>query len=223
MGDTSVLTVQNYELMVIFLHDIGEAAINKELDELRKYISSNGGEVLNEDAWGIRDMSYRIKKQDKGYYYILSFSLDTLKLGEMQRALVINPTVVRSLITKLPLKFVFRTFAEYQEEEEKAQALKEEAKREKEAKKNQSGPGPRTPRFEKSERKGKPETKTYTPAAKPDAQQSAPRGEVKKAEVAVEEPKKVEKKTKKAAPSKVKLEEVDAKLKSIIDDPDITL
>lgn len=218
MGDTSVRSVQNYELMAIFLHDIGEAAINKELDELRKYISSNGGEVLNEDAWGIRDMSYRIKKQDKGYYYILSFSLDTLKLGEMQRALVINPTVVRSLITKLPLKFVFRTFAEYQEEEEKAQALKEEAKREKEAKKNQSGPGPRTPRFEKSERKGKPETKTYTPAAKVEVKK-----EEKKAEVAVEEPKKVEKKTKKAAPSKVKLEEVDAKLKSIIDDPDITL
>lgn len=218
MGDTSVRTVQNYELMVIFLHDIGEAAINKELDELRKYISSNGGEVLNEDAWGIRDMSYRIKKQDKGYYYILSFSLDTLKLGEMQRALVINPTVVRSLITKLPQKFVFRTFAEYQEEEEKAKALKEEAKREKEAKKNQSGPGPRTPRFEKSERKGKPETKTYTPASKPEVKK-----EEKKAEVAVEEPKKVEKKTKKAAPSKIKLEEVDAKLKSIIDDPDITL
>jgi len=193
--------------MVIFLQDIGETSINKELDELRKYISSNGGEVLNEDAWGIRDLAYRIKKQDQGFYYVLNFTLDTLKLGEMQRALVINPTVIRSLIVKTPNKYIFRTFAEYQDEEEKAKAAKEEAKREKEAKKSHSAP---KPKFEKPEKKkiqsAKPETKVE-----------------KKAEVEEEAPKKVEKKTKKAAHPKVKLEEVDAKLKSIIDDPDITL
>jgi small subunit ribosomal protein S6 len=205
MGDKSdVLTVQNYELMVIFLADIGEAAINKELDELRKYISSNGGAVLNEDTWGVKDLAFHIKKQDRGFYYVMSFSLDTLKVAEMQRGLVLNPVVIRALMVKMPEKYVFRTFAEYQDEEEKAKLAKEEAKREKESKKNESGPKPRTPKFEK-----KPEVKAEVKPA-------APKEEVK-AEV------KEEKKPKKAAPSKIKLEEVDAKLKSIIDDPDITL
>lgn len=217
MGDKSdVLTVQNYELMVIFLADIGEAAINKELDELRKHISSNGGAVLNEDTWGAKDLAFHIKKQDRGFYYVMSFSLDTSKVAEMQRSLVLNPVVIRSLMVKMPEKYIFRTFAEYQDEEEKAKLAKEEAKREKESKKNDSGPKPRVAKFEK----------------KPEVKPAAPKAEVKeekkvavKEEVKVEEKEEVkeEKKVKKAAPSKIKLEEVDAKLKSIIDDPDITL
>lgn len=203
MGDKSdVLTVQNYELMVIFLADIGEAAINKELDELRKHISSNGGAILNEDTWGAKDLAFHIKKQDRGFYYVMSFSLDTSKVAEMQRGLVLNPVVIRSLMVKMPEKYVFRTFAEYQDEEEKAKIAKEEAKREKESKKNDSGPKPRV-------------VKHSAPA---------PKVEVKEEKkVAVKEEVKEEKKVKKAAPSKIKLEEVDAKLKSIIDDPDITL
>ncbi len=212
--------VQNYELMVIFLHDIGEASINKELDELRKHISSSGGAVIQEDTWGIRDLSFRIKKQDQGFYYVLSFSIDAAKIAEMQRSLVLNPIVIRSLIVKTPEKYLFRTFAEYQDEEEKAKVAKEEAKKEKEAKKTQSGPKPRM---------AKPEAKSPAPAPVPapapkkvDAQQSTPRGakaEAPKVEAVEKKIKKVEK----AAPSKINLEEVDAKLKSIIDDPDITL
>jgi small subunit ribosomal protein S6 len=213
MKETSV---QNYELMVIFLSEIGEAAINKELEELKKYISSNEGEVLQEDTWGIRDMAFRIKKQDKGFYYVMNFKLDTAKVGEMQRALVINPTVIRALIVKEPEKYIFRTFAEYQDEEEKAKAIKEEAKREKEAKKNQSGPKPR-PEVKRPERPAR--TAAPAPKAEVKEEKKAP---VEKA-VEEEAPKKAEKKTKKEAPSKVKLDEVDAKLKSIIDDPDIIL
>lgn len=210
MGDKSdVLTVQNYELMVIFLADIGETAINKELDELRKHISSNGGAILNEDTWGAKDLAFHIKKQDRGFYYVMSFSLDTSKVAEMQRGLVLNPVVIRSLMVKMPEKYIFRTFAEYQDEEEKAKIAKEEAKREKESKKNDSGPKPRVAKFEK-----KPEVKHSAPAPK----------EVVKEEKKVEKEEiKEEKKVKKAAPPKIKLEEVDAKLKSIIDDPDITL
>ncbi len=190
------VAVQKYELMVIFFPDIGEAAIGKELEELKKYISSNEGEVLQEDSWGARDLSYHIKKQEQGFYYVMNFTLASAKVAEMQRGLVINPSVIRALIVKTPEKYVFRNFAEYQEEEEKAKAAKEEAKQKKELKK---------PRVEAIKHASAPATA------------QAPRPPVK-AEV-VEAPKKV----KKAIPAKVNLEEVDARLKSIIDDPDITL
>lgn len=211
------VSVQKYELMAIFFPEIGEDAIGKELEELKKFISSNEGEIVNEDAWGVRDLSYRIKKQEKGYYYVLNFTLNPLKLSEMQRGLVINPSVIRALIVKTPEKYIFRTFAEYLDEEEKAKAVKEEAKRSLEAKRNEhSSARPArkpAPSFEK-------------PAARVEAK-PVPKVETKaeaKAEVPAEEaPAKVEKKVKKPASSKIKLEEVDAKLKSIIDDPDITL
>lgn len=207
------VSVQQYELMVIFFPEIGEAAIGKELEELKKHITSNKGEVLQEDSWGNRDLAYTIKKQEQGYYYVLNFTLDPLKVSEMQRGLVINPSVIRALVVKTPEKYIFRTFAEYQEEEEKAKAVKEEAKRSAEAKKAEhSAPrGERKPKFEKPS-----EPKKYVPktevAHKPE---HTPRPQ---AEVEL-----IKKKTKKAPSPKVKLEDVDAKLKSIMDDPDITL
>lgn len=210
------VAVQKYELMTIFFPDIGEAAIGKELEELKKYISSNGGEVLQEDSWGVSDLSYHIKKQDQGFYYVLNFTLDASKLGEMQRGLVINPSVIRSLIVKTPEKYIFRTFAEYQAEEEKAKAEKEEAKQKKEEKRAEhSAPRGKKPRFEKTA------PVKSAPKAEPKEEEKVAKSEEKpeKAEKAEEAPKK----TKKVAAPKVNLEEVDAKLKSIIDDPDITL
>ena len=216
------VSVQQYELMVIFFPEIGETAVGKELEELKKYISSNKGDVLQEDSWGNRDLAYRIKKQEQGFYYVLNFTLDPAKLGEMQRGLVINPSVIRALVVKTPEKYIFRTFAEYQDEEAKAKAVKEEAKRVAEAKRSEhSAPrGDRKPRFEKTEKaveqkkiapkiEAKIETKVEVP-------QKVEPVEVKKEE---EAPKKI----KKAPASKMKLEDVDAKLKSIMDDPDITL
>ncbi|MBI5754108.1 30S ribosomal protein S6 [Candidatus Peregrinibacteria bacterium] len=201
-----------YELMTIFFPEIGEEAIAKELEELKKYISSNEGDILHEDSWGNRDLAYRIKKQEQGFYHVLNFTLNPIKLGEMQRSLVINPSVIRALIVKTPEKYIFRTFAEYQEEEEKAKALKEEAKRNAEAKKagNSAPRIVRKPKFEKPEKHEKPEPKKHVPEETKEEEKP-----IKKAESAP--------KIKKIASPKIKLEEVDAKLKSIIDDPDITL
>lgn len=210
MEDISDKTVQSYELMLIFLSDIGEDNINKELEELRKYISSNGGKVQLEDSWGNRDLAYRIKKQDKGFYYVMDFTLETSKVGEIQKTLNINPVVIRSLLVKTPENYAYKTMLEYQATDEEEKSIKDEAKR-LELAKRQSGPTQ------------KPRSPAHTEKSRP-AQPVAKEAKVeKKVEVKEEAHKEEKKVAKKAAAPKVKLEEVDAKLKSIIDDPDIKL
>lgn len=201
-------SLENYELMLIFLSDLGEDGINKELDEFKKHISSDGGEIFNEDIWGNREMSYRIKKQNQGFYCVLNFKISPEHIAEMQKNLTISPAVIRFLLTKTPVNYVFKTFEEYKALAEKEKELKEEATKQLSA----------TPGKQKSVEK---------PGVEKKAPVKAQQVEIKEVKPAIKEvPKTVEKKPRKITGTdsgKTKLEEVDAKLKSIIDNPDITL
>lgn len=201
----------NYELMLIFLSDLGEEGINKELDELKKHITSDGGEVFNEDTWGNSEMSYRIKKQDQGYYCVLNFKVGPDRIAEMQRNLTISPAVIRFLLTKTPMNYVFKTFEEYKILADKEKEVKDAAKREGDAKKERrtgkhSRPSGEIQKSENSDKARKPKVEKKIPV----------KTEIKEETPKIEE----EVKPRKTA---IKLEDVDAKLKSIIDDPDITL
>lgn len=210
-------TLENYELMLIILSDLGEEGINKELDELKKHITSDGGEVFNEDTWGNREMSYRIKKQDQGYYCVLNFKVGPDHIAEMQRNLTISPAVIRFLLTKTPVNYVYKTFEEYKVLADKEKEIKDAAKREEDAKKERRMAQPRG-----TSKHSKPSGETQKSedeekARKPKVEKKIPvKAEIKEETTKIEE----EVKPRKAA---IKLEEVDAKLKSIIDDPDITL
>jgi len=82
--------VNRYELMVILLPDMSEADTEKELNEIRRHIKDADGEIYHEDNWNIRDLAYRIKKQDKGYYVIFYFTYDPLKIKDLEKSLFLN-------------------------------------------------------------------------------------------------------------------------------------
>ncbi len=193
-----------YELMVIVAPDIGETAIKKRLEALKKSIADFGGEVSFEDLWGLRNLAYSIRKHDQGFYAVMDVTLDPEKVKELDRMLRLEREILRHLLLKVPAVYQPKTLNEMEAEaaaEEKEQEMKKEEKKEK--------------RFVRPVRSAKVE---------------APKEEVKE-----EKPAKVEKKeekeeakeeTPKKAPkkkeeSKKALEDIDAKLDSILSNPDI--
>lgn len=186
-----------YELMFILLPDLGEKKCTEEINEVKNLITSAGGEIFHEDVWGIRDLAYRIKKQDQGYYVVLNFSMDGQAISEIGHNMNINQAVMRYMFTTTPINYNMITLEQYEEAAAAEEVEKEREKAEKE---------------EKESAKRKPAPK---PAPKPEPKKMVPVEEKAKpkAEVKEEAPKKVES----------KIEDVDAKLKSIIDDPDISL
>ena len=172
---------KKYELMVIINPDIGENATKKRLDEIRKLISAQKGEMFFEDMWGVRDFAYTIKKHDKGYYAIFDFMLLPEMLKEIDATLRLEPEVLRHMIIALPFKYEAKSFAVQKEEVVEAPKVEEKSKIK-----------PRTRPAEKTE-------KVVEKPAKTEVKEKAKKEELKE----------------------TSLEEVDAKLKSIIDNPDI--
>ena len=210
------LETTKYEIMLILLPDLGEEETKKELNEVRSIISENGGEIFHEDLWGVRDFSYKIKNQNQGYYAVFNFSIEPGKLKKLDKPLVLNQNVVRYLITKAPDNYKIITLEEYEEASAKEKAEEEKKKEAKE--KEQSGGRGRAPKVEKPKKVEKKE--------EPKEEQKEEPKEEKKEEPKVEEPKveepKVEKPKEEKKPA-AKLDDVDERLRSIIDDPDISL
>ncbi len=215
-----VQTSENYELMIIFLSDLGEENINKELSEFKKLIAEGGGKIVNEDIWGNRELSYRIKKQDKGFYLVLNFTAVSDKMAEIQKTLTLHTGVIRYLLTKTPINYTFKTLEAYEAEALVAKAELEKTLAEEKAKKEARVSGARP-----IVKKAKPEVKKIEPKA-PKKETKVEEPEEEKTEQAPQAPKaakSAEKPRKVAEKSSLELDDLDKKLKSIIDDPDITL
>lgn len=197
MTKTHSKDVSAYELMLILLPNLGDEATEKELDEIRKLITSTDGDIYHEDIWGNQELAYTIRKQDTGFYAVLNFKTAPENLKELERSLNINGVVLRFLITKTPASYHIVSHQEYKavaEQEAKEKAAAKLAK----------------------EEKARP---THKPAERPERKPYVKKEE-KVVEKKVEEV--VEEKPVKAI-KKPNLEEADKRLKSIIDDPDITL
>lgn len=193
------METSNYEIMAIFLPDLGEENTQKELTELKELITSNGGNITHEDIWGIRDFAYTIKKYDQGYYVVLNFSTEPGKIKELEHPLNLNQNVVRYLVTKTSSGYEIKTLASYDAAAEEESAEVEKKKQEKEDEKKKAA----------AKRNAKKIVDKVI-EKKPVKKEKKEKEEVAKEEkVTKEEPK--------------KLDAVDEKLKSIIDDPDITL
>lgn len=194
-----------YELMVIVSPDIGENAIKKRLEAIKKSITDKGGEIFFEDVWGLRDLAYSIKKQDQGYYAVLDLNLAPEHLKEFDRMLRLETEVLRHLMIKLPSVYQPKTFVEMEAEAQAAAEEEAKLKQEKQDKKPKMGGYVK-------------KAVTPRPEVKESKVEEKPAKAVKKTEDAEEAPKKT---AKKKEENKESLKDIDAKLDSILSNPDI--
>lgn len=92
--------MKTYELMVIYSSDLKDSQVHEQISMLKNKIKDLKGEVTQEDFWGLKDFAYVIKRQVKGYYQILSFTLAPEVVSELKNWLrTREKEVLRSLIT----------------------------------------------------------------------------------------------------------------------------
>lgn len=204
----------SYEMMLIVDPTLGDDRSHEVIEDLKKEIKALDGSITFEDFWGTRYLSYKIKRHDKGYYVVLNFNLAPTKLLELTNELRLNQNVIRFITLKTPKNYEVMTFESLEKEAEKFKKVrKEEPTNEKKEDRVE-----RKPRVEKSKPAEVEEVKVK-PVKKEKVEVKVEKEEVKKEEPKEEikeEPKKKEQKI-------TDLDDVDAKLKSIIDDPDISL
>lgn len=93
--------MRSYEALIAYHPEIGEAAIKDQIERVKQIIEGQGGEVTQVVEWGLRDLSYRIKKQRRAFYVVLVFNGDGATVAELERNLRIFEQVLRYMTTQI--------------------------------------------------------------------------------------------------------------------------
>jgi len=96
--------MNQYETMYIIKPGLDEAAKAALIEEMHGIITAHQGTIENVDDWGLKDFAYKIDDMTKGYYVVVTYSVETEGLNEFNRLMGINANIVRSLTINLEEK-----------------------------------------------------------------------------------------------------------------------
>ena len=78
--------MNKFEVVLILNPDLSTNTLNDEIDEFKTKLNSHSAKIINEENWGLRDLSYTINKYKKAFYRF--FQLETT--GSIVKKLVKN-------------------------------------------------------------------------------------------------------------------------------------
>ena len=90
-----------YEHVLIARQDISPQQAEALNEQLKTLIEEQGGHVAKIEYWGLRNLTYRIKKNRKGHYSLLALDAPPPVIKEMERQLSINEDVLRYLTIRV--------------------------------------------------------------------------------------------------------------------------
>jgi small subunit ribosomal protein S6 len=89
--------VRRYETTFILRSDLGEAQVKDSIKRFQGVIAAGGGEILETDEWGFRELAYRIHNEHRGYYVRLDYAAAGPVMNEVERNLKLSDSVLRYL------------------------------------------------------------------------------------------------------------------------------
>ena len=93
--------MNKFEVVLLISPELGSKEINNEIEKFKKYISNNSGKIINEEDWGLRDLSYNVKKFKKAFYKFFQIEVTGSKLDLIKKDFNQSDNVLRYLFVKV--------------------------------------------------------------------------------------------------------------------------
>ena len=93
--------MNKFEAVLLINPDISNQVLKKEIENFKKQISSNNGEIINNENWGLRDLSFKISNFKKAFYNFFQLEIDGNKIQIVRKNLTQNDNILRHLFIKV--------------------------------------------------------------------------------------------------------------------------
>lgn len=90
-----------YESVFIARPDISAAQVEALTESLTAITSENGGSVKKNEYWGLKTLTYRIKKNRKGHYSLLNLDAPPGAIKELERNMLLNEDILRFMTIRV--------------------------------------------------------------------------------------------------------------------------
>ena len=90
-----------YECVVLARQEVSGQQVETMADEISNTIIAGGGQVLKKEFWGLRNLTYRMKKNRKAHYVLLNLDSPSPAVKEAERLMSLNEDVLRYLTVRV--------------------------------------------------------------------------------------------------------------------------
>lgn len=84
-----------YEHIFLVRQDATVAQVEALVEQFKGIIAAGGGKVEKVESWGIKSLTYRIKKNRKAHMTLMNIASPSAAVKEMERQMSISEDVVR--------------------------------------------------------------------------------------------------------------------------------
>ena len=93
--------MKNFETVVLLSPEISSSIKSSCLKNLEKIINDKSGKIINNEDWGLRDLSYKIGNYSKAFYCFYQIEIEGDKLESIKKSLNQDENFIRHLFVKV--------------------------------------------------------------------------------------------------------------------------
>ena len=93
--------MNKFETVLLFSSDLSKSNLDKLDDLFKDQLKKQSASIINEEDWGLRDLSYQIKKNKKAFYKFFQIEIDGSKIQEIKENLNKEEQIIRYLFVKV--------------------------------------------------------------------------------------------------------------------------
>lgn len=93
--------MNQYETVFILTPVLSDIQMKEAVQKFKDLILENGGEIINEENWGLRKLAYPIQKKSTGFYTLVEFKAEPSFIEKLELNYRRDERVIRFLTFKL--------------------------------------------------------------------------------------------------------------------------
>ncbi len=90
-----------YEHIYLARQDVSPQQVEELTNQFTEVLTQGGGKVTKNEYWGLKSLSYRIKKTRKAHYSLLNIDAPAPAVAEMERQMRINEDILRFMTVRV--------------------------------------------------------------------------------------------------------------------------
>jgi small subunit ribosomal protein S6 len=90
-----------YEHIFLARQDVSQQQVEELSANLTEVLSQGGGKVTKNEYWGLKGLSYRIRKNRKAHYTLMNIDAPAAAVAEMERQMRINEDILRFMTVRV--------------------------------------------------------------------------------------------------------------------------
>jgi small subunit ribosomal protein S6 len=90
-----------YEHVFLARQDLSQQQVDELVERFKGVITAGGGKIGRVENWGVKSLTYRVKKNRKAYYTLMDIDTPPAALSEMERQMGLSEDVLRFLTVKV--------------------------------------------------------------------------------------------------------------------------